>query len=1426
MNQKTFTLLVVLGLISPGLLSISGGADPVSEREDLGASAGAHKVSGAGLPEWLTMFSAPQASLIFDPDRGTLLETGDALLTCGVLNAGDAVVALFEVRNPVTTVNSYDLNGGNYPIWSRPAELHPAMWSFSNLGSVFGTAVDRERNMYVTASSSFSPQLNLLSQANGTSANVNFQSGTGAIGRAATGGPNATAELNAAGTIYQLDAVSGAPSVFAVLPQQSTTADYDAFITFNGTDLNLSTGSRNNTGPGLGNIAYDVSNDQFFVSNFEDGKIYRIAANGTVQPDPFDYGIPDNGAAGMPALQDRVWGVGVYGGRLYYSVWTDLACTNGDCGDNISDNFYDNGPNPTIKPFIRSVALDPATGAFLPLTDQLEYNGADLEHTAPISDIAFDADGNMLIAQKTMLTDYAGYNHRSQVAYLVGGNGTWVADPFFTAPRENPTNANRYGTESYGGVDFGYDGTAPDAFVWYSSADMVRDANIANGSQGPHGVAGFMLTDLVGTNFPDPRAIVPYDGAVTSPNSTDLKGSGGDIEIVGDYVSLGNLVWEDSNDNGLFDLTESGIPGVTVNLLNAGGAVLMTTTTNSSGEYLFTDLLPGDYIVEIIPPAGYGTSTGSLLLLGAGPYEPASDPDVVPADDDDNGTVSGAAIRTAVITLEELGEPTGEPALNGLTDYVIDANANYTVDFGLISPCSIDITSLDVQCTNGTDFTVSFNVDYSMIASPASSSIQVTVAGTAQPAVIIAGASGTTSFGPITVAGPGYNLLIEATVMNDQGCTITIPFDLIACTDPCVDGDDLGGNVFNDFNNDGADAGATEVGQANVFVEIYECDSDVPVATTWTNADGDWSINDDAITYPVRVEFSTPLQDYLQPGFAGDDSGTNTQFVDMASCEVDYGVVNPDDYCQENPQFSVACYVIGDPAFHTTQEAVLEASFLSGTYTPSSTFGPIGPEGSGNAQPPVNESHIVNALTADIGTVRFIGYHRASNTILVASYMKRYAGFPSGPNDTALGTIYAIDRDNNPNVAVPLYVADAGEDVHDYSSPDFNAPTFGDTQARDLVGFAGWGDIEVDEENNLLYAINYHDNLIHVIPLVQSGSTISAGAATTIAYPAAVTSLCSGDEWRPGALKIRQGYLYSAVTCTALTSQDTADLHTYVVRIPTNTPAPVFERVIDFALDYPRQPFGTQSSEWRAWVNGVETPEAATSASSYYPMPHVTDIEFDDGGNMVIGISDRKADYSGTFNANAGFPASGSRTINGGDLVRAENISNGLYQVEDIVSGATVNPETEFFIGDGSSELLTPGAQPSGGHVETVFGALASQPGTNTILAPAIFGGNLGGVRFMDATTGDYLRYLSLFQTPITPTGGTGNGEFFGKAASLGDVEFLCQEVPIQIGNYVWLDDDEDGVQDACEEPVTGLPVTLYTQDDNGTLTQVDMTTT
>uniref|UniRef100_UPI00397E363C SdrD B-like domain-containing protein n=1 Tax=Salmonella sp. SAL4435 TaxID=3159890 RepID=UPI00397E363C len=65
-------------------------------------------------------------------------------------------------------------------------------------------------------------------------------------------------------------------------------------------------------------------------------------------------------------------------------------------------------------------------------------------------------------------------------------------------------------------------------------------------------------------------------------------------------ATIGNLVWSDTNNNGVKDRTEVGLAGVTVRLLDAAGKVeVATTTTGGDGAYLFTGLLPGTYVVEI-----------------------------------------------------------------------------------------------------------------------------------------------------------------------------------------------------------------------------------------------------------------------------------------------------------------------------------------------------------------------------------------------------------------------------------------------------------------------------------------------------------------------------------------------------------------------------------------------------------------------------------------------------------------------------------------------------------------------------------------------------------------------------------------------------------------------------------------------------------
>ncbi|MCM8622142.1 MAG: carboxypeptidase regulatory-like domain-containing protein, partial [Candidatus Accumulibacter sp.] len=73
-------------------------------------------------------------------------------------------------------------------------------------------------------------------------------------------------------------------------------------------------------------------------------------------------------------------------------------------------------------------------------------------------------------------------------------------------------------------------------------------------------------------------------------------------------ASLGDRVWEDLNANGVQDTGENGISGLTVKLLNSSDGTVATTTTNASGNYLFSNLTPGDYKVQVVAPTGYYVS--------------------------------------------------------------------------------------------------------------------------------------------------------------------------------------------------------------------------------------------------------------------------------------------------------------------------------------------------------------------------------------------------------------------------------------------------------------------------------------------------------------------------------------------------------------------------------------------------------------------------------------------------------------------------------------------------------------------------------------------------------------------------------------------------------------------------------------------------
>ncbi|NJP07662.1 MAG: DUF11 domain-containing protein, partial [Chloroflexaceae bacterium] len=71
-------------------------------------------------------------------------------------------------------------------------------------------------------------------------------------------------------------------------------------------------------------------------------------------------------------------------------------------------------------------------------------------------------------------------------------------------------------------------------------------------------------------------------------------------------ATIGNRVWFDLNNNGIQDDGEPGVPGVIVNLYDTNGNLVDTTVTDVNGNYLFTNVPPGDYIIEVIQIPGYG----------------------------------------------------------------------------------------------------------------------------------------------------------------------------------------------------------------------------------------------------------------------------------------------------------------------------------------------------------------------------------------------------------------------------------------------------------------------------------------------------------------------------------------------------------------------------------------------------------------------------------------------------------------------------------------------------------------------------------------------------------------------------------------------------------------------------------------------------
>ena len=219
------------------------------------------------------------------------------------------------------------------------------------------------------------------------------------------------------------------------------------------------------------------------------------------------------------------------------------------------------------------------------------------------------------------------------------------------------------------------------------SAETNATDNDDNGTANGATIRSATVT-LGGSAEPTGEPATPGSSSTTPDNRSNLTVDFGLVPVAAPTYCLGNRVWNDANDNGIVDNGETGIDAVSVSLYTSTGTLVNTLQTANGGYYEFCGLAAGNYYVSITTPNGYTSSSAN------GTFEPAPSAETNATDNDDNGTATGATIRSSDVTLGGSAEPTGEPATPGSSSTTPDNQSNLTVDFGLVPTVTPGLAAL------------------------------------------------------------------------------------------------------------------------------------------------------------------------------------------------------------------------------------------------------------------------------------------------------------------------------------------------------------------------------------------------------------------------------------------------------------------------------------------------------------------------------------------------------------------------------------------------------------------------------------------------------------------------------------------------------------------------------------------------------------
>lgn len=655
------------------------------------------------------------------------------------------------------------------------------------------------------------------------------------------------------------------------------------------------------------------------------------------------------------------------------------------------------------------------------------------------------------------------------------------------------------------------------------------------------------------------------------------------------------------------------------------------------------------------------------------------------------------------------------------------------------------------------------------------------------------------------------------------------------------------GVVFNDFDVNGsrrttADAVnnlRAEPGVSGVTVRAFDAIG-ATVGTATTDSNGAYTLAvTGASTSNVRVEFTVPSG--YQPSFAP-SGGSSIQFVSLGATNVNLGVQIPGDYCQANPL--VTCTLVDETV---------------------GTFGSIRGFNWNNSG-----SDVPIATNTETGAIWGLAWHPQSRKLFSAPTVRRLTKVYESPAGTPrLGQLF-ISGTSSATTQPYVDVASLGVDVG--TIPNWATRTtsvggvtdgFSPNGTWDLTGKVGIGDIDVSPDGSTLWFVNLHDRKLYGLDI--GGGRITPGADLTSADVrgyALPDPSCTGGVFRPWAIGVHDdASVFVGGVCTAESGGTRANLEAVVYRFTPSTGTFGASPVLRFRLDYTKgnahvgsgtiSSFGNLNNRWYTWW---ETPSSSSLWwSDRGAMPILSDIEIASDGSMSLGFADRMAQRAQSTNAKtSGLPGKSSVTnwfwSAGGDILRACTADEQTWQIEPlkptITSRACVIGGTTYFTGishtgqqSGEQEFYNDTAVDysyadygggfvfEGGHLESALGGLATYPGATHVVG-TFYDTNsnyyTGGARWFSQSNG--ARRL----LPTSTTGDrqladeSGAGQSFGKAGGLGDIEILCDAAPLQIGDRLWIDADNDGIQDPGELPLAGVTVRLY--DSTNTLVSTAVT--